>query len=190
MKKENGEFVSHVISKSWGYLRLGEIMLLKKLAKTLPENPTIINLGAGFGTSSLGMAEARQDAVLHTYDLRSGGPLGGLENERNAFKRADLPYPEQHLMDSSQGGREWDGPKLDLVFVDAGHKRPEVTADIEAWLPHIKNNGLMVFHDYGSRHHGAVKKVVDELMGDYETVAHEDCLLVKRIKYDEGLDKN
>ena len=182
MKKEDGEFVSHVISKSWGYLRIGEIKALKKVVSTLPKNPLIINLGAGFGTSSLGMAEERQDSTIHTWDLRASSPLGGLENERNAFARADLPHPIQHLQDTSEGGREWDGKKVHLVFVDAGHKRPEITADIEAWLPHIRKRGIIAFHDYGSRHHGDVKKVIDEMFDYDEALVHEDTLIAFRVK--------
>lgn len=180
MKKEDGKFVSEVIA-GWGYLREGEIPALKGLLAELPETPVVVNLGAGFGTSSLAMAEERPKSIRHTYDIRPGGPLGGLENEINAFKRADLYPPVQHLQDSAEGGREWDNGEIDIIFIDAGHFEHHVRADIEAWFPHIKDGGIMAFHDYGSPKWPAVKKVVDEVLGDYETITHVNQVFAKRI---------
>lgn len=37
---------------------------------------------------------------------------------------------------------------FDFVYIDGSHRYDDVLADLEAWLPKIKNNGLLCGHDY------------------------------------------
>jgi hypothetical protein len=57
---------------------------------------------------------------------------------------------------------QFNGNKVDMVFIDAGHEYEECRADIEAWLPKCKK--FMCGHDYGS--FPGVTKAVDEKFGD------------------------
>ena len=50
---------------------------------------------------------------------------------------------------------------LYLVYVDAIHTEQGVRADIELWLPKIKEGGWIAGHDYGNRHHKGVKPALD-----------------------------
>ena len=55
---------------------------------------------------------------------------------------------------------------LDLVFLDADHSYDGVRADIEAWLPKVRNGGWIGGHDYGNGDpaydFSGVKRAVDE----------------------------
>lgn len=52
---------------------------------------------------------------------------------------------------------------LDFVFIDANHDYESVKNDILAWMPKIKNGGILAGHDYfGS----GVKQAVDEILGE------------------------
>jgi len=51
---------------------------------------------------------------------------------------------------------------LDLVFIDADHSEAAVREDIRAWLPKVRQDGVIAGHDYGSRNHPGVKIAVDE----------------------------
>lgn len=158
---------AHDLADWLGYLTREEVDILKKLSTDIKsKNPVIVNIGAGAGTSGLAFAEARPDADLYTIDISKGGPLGGLESERNAFKDADRMIPTQLLGDSKEVGEDWSLP-IDLLFVDGDHSSEGVRGDIESWLPHVKRYGLIVFHDYENTKWGAVKKIVDELMSEY-----------------------
>jgi predicted O-methyltransferase YrrM len=53
--------------------------------------------------------------------------------------------------------------EADLVFIDAEHNYESVALDIEAWLPHVSDNGFLVGHDYCDAFPG-VKQAVDEFM--------------------------
>ena len=48
---------------------------------------------------------------------------------------------------------------LDLVFVDAMHEYPDLTEDIEAWMPKVKPQGFLCGHDYSTLFPGVVQAV-------------------------------
>tara|TARA_E500000305_G_scaffold94884_2_gene84030 strand:+ start:133 stop:1500 length:1368 start_codon:yes stop_codon:yes gene_type:complete len=57
-------------------------------------------------------------------------------------------------------GEEWNLPKPDVVFIDAGHTYDNVKSDIENCLKHF-DNLIFIFDDYGLPP-GDVKKAIDE----------------------------
>lgn len=137
-----------------GYLYRSDVDLLIRLARELPDNPIVINIGAGIGTSGLCFMEARPDLILYSIDVNDfPNPYGGLVNERTAMR--DNGFLEQSrfhqiLGDSAQVGKDWTGGLIDMVFVDGEHTWDQVTADVQNWLPHVKQGGIMAFHDYHS----------------------------------------
>ena len=171
------------LSEAFGFLCLEEVEALMSVAELIPENGTMINIGAGAGTSSLAVAEARPDINIITVDISEGGPFGGFENEVNAFKNAKMEklLPEQLLGDSKKIGREWDRDKVDFVFVDGDHSEDGVRGDIEAWIDHIKDDGIIVFHDYSDSVWPKVMVVVDEMMSGYESILEIDTLKAFRV---------
>ena len=54
---------------------------------------------------------------------------------------------------------------LDFVFIDAGHNYTEVYKDIEAWLPKVREGGVLAGHDW---HHPPVKQAIEDLLWEYQ----------------------
>jgi len=50
---------------------------------------------------------------------------------------------------------------LDLVFIDANHTRESVAEDIEAWLPKLKQAGILAGHDYDNKLFPGVREAVE-----------------------------
>lgn len=161
------------LQEAFHYLWPNEVTALQDLARSLPADPVIVNIGAGAGTSGLAFAESRRDLTLYTVDIQSeSSPFGCLEAEKTVLREAGFDvdsyhtrfhqycYPSIHL------GKAWlkpfgiyqepsgevnhgIGQKLvDMVFVDGEHSYEGCKGDIEAWLPNIKPGGLLVIHDY------------------------------------------
>jgi hypothetical protein len=61
--------------------------------------------------------------------------------------------------------KSFNGNKVDMVYIDAGHTYEEVKADIEAWLPKCKK--YLCGHDYCM---SEVKKAVDEKFKNVEII--------------------
>jgi len=53
----------------------------------------------------------------------------------------------------------YDDASLDFVFLDAGHRYEDITADIKAWQPKVKPGGILAGHDY---HYPDVTRAVNE----------------------------
>jgi len=68
---------------------------------------------------------------------------------------------------------------LDFVFIDADHRYEFVKADILAWLPKIKNGGIIAGHDYIPTYSG-VMQAADEIFKDKvdKKYTFEGCWLV------------
>lgn len=67
---------------------------------------------------------------------------------------------------------------LDFVFIDACHTYNCVDADIKAWLPKIKINGILAGHDI---YHAPVRQAVEENIPDYQKHGGA-CWVYKKIK--------
>jgi hypothetical protein len=79
------------------------------------------------------------------------------------YQRFDMPACEQMCRDiaaefegraeiikgeSVRAARQVEDESLDFVFLDAGHTEDAVLADIEAWAPKVKPEGLIMGHDW------------------------------------------
>jgi predicted O-methyltransferase YrrM len=153
---------------NYGYLHPAEVELLTRLSRQIGDEqpqPVFVNLGAGAGTSALALAEGCPHAQIITFDLYRDH----FDLERQAFKRAGrlCPIFIQAFSYADHSGLEL---HPHLVFIDADHSQSAVAADIEEWLRHIVNGGLMVFHDYGHPNYPGVRTAVDMLMSVHEFV--------------------
>jgi len=168
------------------YLDLLVINGLKELAGSLGPNPTVINLGAGFGTSALTFMESRDDIRVITVDYHEETTeIGSLSCERETMKEAGFlgdPRYEQIQGYSFGIGESWDRGPVDMVFVDASHSYEACKADALAWIPHIIDGGIIAFHDYWDRWNYGVIEAVDEVMEGFERIMLVSCLIAFRIK--------
>ena len=91
-------------------------------------------------------------------------------------------FPQLHVvkMTSVEASRLFTKGYFDLVFIDADHRYNNVKADIEAWLPLVREGGLLAGDDYGVRKHAGVKKAVDERFGS--SIELTECnIWIKRV---------
>ena len=171
--------------RNFQYLDADCIQGLHELARALPKDPMVINVGAGFGTSALAFLESRPDLHLITVDAHdSPTDIGSLSQERETMVEAgfaaSVRYDQIHSF-SMPAGEDWIRGPVDLVFVDASHSYEACKGDALAWLTHLKPNGIMAFHDYWERYGYEVIRAVDEIMAPYEQVMNVSCLVAYRI---------
>lgn len=145
--------------QAWlGYLFEKEVIELQRLAREALEmgSPTVVNIGAGGGTSGLLFAEILgENGYLYTVDIQDeSSPFGCLAGERDVFNSAGLDHlANRHWFqihgDSAKVGKEWDKGDVDIVFVDGNHTLIGCMSDIANWWPHLRVGGVMAIHDYG-----------------------------------------
>lgn len=70
------------------------------------------------------------------------------------------------VMSSVEAATMFTDKSLSFVFIDANHSYQNVKNDILAWMPKLKDSGIIAGHDYAPDCQGVVK-AVDELIGQF-----------------------
>jgi hypothetical protein len=146
--------------KSFGLSSNADKFILHKIAKLLPANALVVEIGTYLGASMAIMAHANNELEIHAYDLfddKSYHPkhhqllensLGSekirtLENVSNFLKI----YPNIHLHAVGQSPVKFER-LVDLFIEDSSHTNPQLAQSLANWLPKVKVNGLALLHDY------------------------------------------
>jgi predicted O-methyltransferase YrrM len=138
----------------------GEAALLARLAR---DATLVVEIGVYEGSSALVLVEAMTSGPpareLHLIDpfghhpdaLRAGWGATEWATRRavaRAARRAaggvDVVW---HVAMSADVARGWSAGPVDLVFVDGDHSEAGAALDWEAWAPHVRPGGAVVFHD-------------------------------------------
>lgn len=84
-------------------------------------------------------------------------------------------------MDSISASKRFKDNSLDFVFIDAAHDYESVKADILAWLPKVKNNGILAGHDYYPEHpeYCGVYQAVHEIFDKKFIKQSGDCFIIE-----------
>lgn len=184
---------ARTLQEAFGYLFTEEIDALQTLVNMLPPVPHVIQIGAGAGTSSLAMLEARADLTLLTVDITlHDSPFGCLSAEKQVVSDAGMAARLSQIhADSKIVGVHWSGVKSDMVFIDGDHSYEGCKGDISAWLPHVKPGGIMAVHDYnkadafenvtGKAPHPKVWDGVDLAVNELLIGTHEQVLQVRSL---------
>jgi len=152
-----------------------ERLLLYKLALSLKKKSTIVEIGSYLGASSSFLACAAKEKNHTVCCVDTWKNEGMSEGERETFsefcKNIDPLKKYIHIF----RGKSVDiakvfNKKIDLLFIDGDHSYRTVKADVENWLPKVKDEGIVIFHDIGWAE--GVKRVVNEEIKNIQTEEH------------------
>jgi predicted O-methyltransferase YrrM len=161
----------------WSKRQIGdhEARLLARLAAAC-DGGAILEIGTALGFSAAVMALAAPNATITTLNPKPG------EFEQAVENLADFGNVEVVQAHSADYLKGYEGPLLDMVFVDGDHRREGVLADAE-WWRWLKRGGMLLFHDYtlaGKRRTPEVYEAVNEwkekmgLIADLEDYSPDD----------------
>ncbi|MES0883729.1 class I SAM-dependent methyltransferase [Roseibium sp. SCP14] len=132
---------------------------LGKLAQSVPENGTIVEVGPLYGSSTWVLAKNSAPSVkiysIDTWDpqpwIKKRLPDAlefGLDSFRHYVRDCENVTPIQGW--SPQVVEDtWDRP-IDLFFDDATHGDPGFSANMNFFLPFVKDDGILCGDDYAS----------------------------------------
>lgn len=124
----------------------------------------VVEIGSWKGRSTKTLLESCKGTV-YAVDHWNGtttdisGDLAKAEDVFKEFMENVGSYQNLKIIKSSSvtAAESFNGKKVDMVFIDAGHTYEECKEDIEAWLP--KCTKFISGHDYS---YDSVKRAVDE----------------------------
>jgi predicted O-methyltransferase YrrM len=143
-------FSSNLFNYRIAALRLDEAAYLWKVARSLPRDAVVAELGRFQGGSTLLFAAAAQEAEIHSYDLPVRYGLDGAALDAqllDAVERLGLDATRMHLAVGDSASAELPARPCHLVFVDGDHTYEGVRADYLHWRDAVAPGGHLVFHD-------------------------------------------
>lgn len=135
-----------------GYLHPLEGRFLYWLAGRVPRGGTVVEIGSFTGKSSCflasGLAAGARLACIDTW-RNDAMPYDAPVDVMDSFLENTDPFRDRidPLRGTSVGvARTWDRP-IDLLFIDGDHSYEGCSADIATWLPFLRWDGSIAFHD-------------------------------------------
>jgi predicted O-methyltransferase YrrM len=121
---------------------------------------SIVEIGTATGWTTASLVLADRARTVTSYD-----PVV----QPNRARYAELVRPEARARmtfvneTGEAGAARWNGPPVDLLFIDSTHTREDTLAEFRAWRPHLAPGASVVFHDFGNPAFPGVAEAVEEL---------------------------
>jgi predicted O-methyltransferase YrrM len=159
---------------------------LYQLAADAPVNAQVVEIGSWMGASTCflaaglkgdgakiyavdnfqGLSLCGEDVAWYQRHFQKLGTGSTLDIFNANFAALGLSARTEPVVNDSLAAAQSLTDKLgtiDLMFIDGDHSYEGCKADIEAWLPFMKQGGVMAFHDFGSRASGVTKAIFETI---------------------------
>jgi len=155
-----------------------EGMYLYECARRLPSGSVVVEIGCWHGKSTIALALGCRESgsrVVSVDHLQGDGrvvPATGIETFSHNLVRFGVQdivtlqvmdsqaaaerFGESHPFPSLPGLRDKGGVKVGLLYVDGSHEAEDVYGDLRAWLPHCREDAIILFHDYAAGWPGVI----------------------------------
>lgn len=141
-----------------GWLTQDECVFLFNSAKEVPNDASILEIGAWKGRSSvlLGLgARAGNQARVFSIDPHTGSPehkerygeVDTLAEWKSNVESAGLTKTVTPQVMTSKEASYLLKRKIGMVFIDGNHNYDMVKLDFETWFPRLMDGGLIAMHD-------------------------------------------
>lgn len=122
----------------------------------------VIELGTHYGCSFFAMCQSMKDnkldIKLYAVDTWKGDEQAGFYGEEvwNIVNKTKQEYYSKQntefvRMLFSDAAKKFENESFDLIHIDGLHTYDAVSEDFKTWLPKLKENGVMMFHDIASQ---------------------------------------
>lgn len=104
----------------------------------------IVELGAGQSTYALTASANETKGQFYSIDVTEGAIARGYSLENNPLK--DEERYHFILGDDMEVVKTWD-KEIDFLFLDTSHLLEHTRAELKAWLPLVREGGVIMMHD-------------------------------------------
>jgi predicted O-methyltransferase YrrM len=150
---------------------------LAELASRVPRKGVIVEIGSYKGQSGAYLAAGAKEGVTTFLIDLWDRTKQNLVSPENRYALSSAQFMEIAIKNLKELGlyknivllkglsvdfaSTWGDMGIDLLFIDGDHSYEGIKSDYEAWYPHVKDGGVVAFHDYMERWTG-VMKYIDE----------------------------
>ncbi len=173
--------------------------LYTKMVNELQDGSHIVEVGAWKGCSTAYLAveiiNSGKNIKLDVVDIWTG--VEDLNSDAFTTDEEFMKYnknifelfkknvaPVLHIINpiqltSVKAAELYQDKSLDFVLIDANHDYEEVKKDILAWIPKLKNNGVIAGDDYNPTSFPGVVQAVHEIFTNEQITFCDSCWVVK-----------
>ena len=135
--------------------------------KDLPNSPIIVDFGTGHGKSAASLALACPQGTVYTFDpglpyINANCTPTQYEEETNKYILGTGATNFVFTVESSLE-KEWN-EGIDVLNIDSDHTYETTFAEINRWIPFVKQGGLVFLHDWEHPRCPGVRQAWDELV--------------------------
>ncbi|MDO8514980.1 MAG: class I SAM-dependent methyltransferase [bacterium] len=172
-----------------GWLHPDEGALLYEFAKKLPGNSLVVEIGSFMGKSTAYLASGLRDGhggkvIAIDPHLGETGTKWKFSSTWKQFNKNIRNLNLETLVNpvrktSENAHKNWD-KKINLLNIDGLHDYENVKLDLKLWLPHLKNDGVLVCHDaFGPTYPGVMRAIIEEVFSstDFGRIGVVGCSL-------------
>lgn len=152
------------------------------------KNGVLVDLGVRVGDSS---------SIMLFDSTKNNNIVFGIDVNQVSAALVDAERYNFIKGDSVTIGKNWTIEKIDLIFVDTLHIKEQVMCEVYSWLPHLKPDATIVFHDtnwpegkcdiYGGESWGRVEEGVKEFFGISSLNYEDDFIKVENYPESWGM---
>ena len=154
------------------HLTVRERQLLYARASDLPAGAVALEIGSYLGASASFLAEGIRAGGGTVYAVDTWANQDMSEGPRDTYADflKNVARLRQHIVPlrgrSEEIAKTFDD-RIDLLFVDGDHSFEAARSDLEAWLPKVRNGGIVILHDYNWA--DGVRRAVREVLVPRQT---------------------
>lgn len=188
-----------------GWFLEDQLKILESIAKSVPENGVVVEIGSMYGRSTVCWAKTcPESATIYAIDLfpEFKTDIHQFSEEdvvKNKFPKSNFTYRQSDIFDEntknyknvkkivgvSPYSIEYPGNVIDVLFLDAAHTNPNDWDNIKYFLPFIKVGGIICGHDHSNDFPDIQENVkkLEEIIGSPASINHElwQIKVVKKI---------
>ena len=153
--------------KIFTHLTWQERIILYRLADQFMQPSCIVEIGSYLGASAYFLASGILKTKVHSklYCVDTWLNDGMFEGKRDTWQEFNANVSNFKEIIIACRGKSEDISKtfsepIDMLFIDGDHSYQGCKSDADNWLPFLRSDGIVIFHDYGWAE--GVKKVVND----------------------------
>ena len=140
-----------------GGTRKRELKKLYELAKSLPPDAVIVEIGSAHGRATITMAQGLVDGnggTVYAIDPCVHPWKGTATTDSNRNHLADNIAASgltniRHIDDYSYNVARWFTYRIDMLFIDGDHSYEGASQDFDLFVPMVRTGGVVAMHDVG-----------------------------------------
>lgn len=183
---------AHALAASRKMLAAEDVDLIREVVARLDSGATIVDVGAGSGTTALSVFAERHDVRLISIEA----DVDTMNWARQAVENIGAKQGwDDRVEDAVEAAERFSQGEANFIILDAGHSRKAVKEQLVAWLPKLAPKGYLLIHDYDAKdapnYYPGVKAAVDPFISkdELQRVEQRGWSLLTQSTYGEESEK-